>query len=73
MSVSCLSPGLCAALAKPSSSDAHLDIYCFLGINCTSVTLTDSCWLYGFQTSPGSTITQSIPISVHLRVPHFKW
>lgn len=45
----------------------------FPGNNCTSVTLTDSCWLYGFQTSPGSTITQSIPISVHLRVPHFKW
>lgn len=50
----------------------HLDTYCFLGINCTSVTLIDNCLLYGFQTLPRNTTKQSIHISVYLRASHFR-
>lgn len=72
-SVSCSSPGCCAAVAKPvGPSDAHLDTYCLLHVNCTSVTLIDNCALYNFQTSLGDTMGPCVHIWMSLRASHFK-
>ena len=63
---------LCSVSQAHQLIRCHLDTYCFLGINCTSVTLIDNCLLYGFQTLLGNTMKQSIHISVYLRASHFR-